>query len=356
MPPPEAPIIKRHDRIEPLAAEWDELVDRTTRMPWVRPGWIAAWWQAFGRGRLELLVAWRAGCLVGMLPLERHGGRIGSATNPHSHGFCLLAEDDTVRRALADALMRRPARQVTLRYLPPDGAGLAEAREAARAAGRLLVIRPMLRSPYIPIDGDWPAYTRVLSSHRLRGIRRQRRRLERLGRLAVDVQDGRERLDQLLAEGWQVEASGWKGQRGTAVASRSDGLGFYQAVARWAAARGCLRLAFLRLDGCPLGFDFSLEDNGVHYLLKTGYDARWRAYGPGVLLRYEMLARAFTLRLDRYELLGADDSWKADWTDQAHELIALQAFTPSPAGLVDWTAWAYGQPVAKRMLTALGRR
>jgi CelD/BcsL family acetyltransferase involved in cellulose biosynthesis len=352
---PKESTIERYDRIEPLAAEWDELVDRTTPIPWVRPGWIAAWWQAFGRGQLELLAAWRAGRLVGMLPLQRHGGRIGSATNPHSHGFCLLAEDDAVRRALADALMRRSARQVTLRYLPSDGAGLAEARTAARAAGRLLVIRPMLRSPYVPIDGDWAAYTRVLSSHRLRGVGRQRRRLERLGRLDVDVQDGRERLDHLLAEGWRVEASGWKGRRGTAVASHSDTRGFYQAVARWAAARGCLRLAFLRLDGRPLAFDFGLEDNGVHYLLKTGYDASWREYGPGVLLRHEMLARAFALRLDRYELLGADDSWKAHWTDKAHELIALQAFTPSPAGLVDWAAWAYGQPVAKRLIAACRR-
>jgi CelD/BcsL family acetyltransferase involved in cellulose biosynthesis len=354
MPPSEL-TIERHDRIEPLAAEWDELVDRTTRMPWVRPGWIAAWWQAFGRGQLEMLAACRGGRLVGMLPLERRGGRIGSATNPHSHGFCLLAEDDTVRRALADALMRRPARRVTLRYLPSDGAGLAEAREAARAAGRLLVIRPMLRSPYVPIVGDWAAYTRFLSPHRLRGMRRQRRRLEGLGRLAVDVQDGRERLDDLLAEGWQLEASGWKGQRGTAVASRSDTRGFYRAVACWAAARGCLRLVFLRLDGRPLAFDFGLEDNGVHYLLKTGYDASWRQYGPGVLLRHEMLARAFALRLDRYELLGADDSWKAHWTDKVHELIALEAFTASPGGLVDWAAWAYGQPVAKRLLAACRR-
>jgi hypothetical protein len=74
-----------------------------------------------------------------------------------------------------------------------------------------------------------------------------------------------------------------------------------------------------------------------------------------VLLRYEMLARAFALRLDRYELLGADDPWKAHWTDKAHELIALQAFTASPAGLVDWAAWAYGQPVAKRLLAACRR-
>ena len=355
MPPTQELTIERHDRIDPLAAEWDELVDRTTQMPWVRPGWMAAWWQAFGRGQLELLAVRRTGRLVGMLPLERRPGRTGSATNSHSPGFCLLAEDDTVRRALADALMRRRVRQVTLRYLPADGAGLAECREAARAAGRLLFTRPILRSPYVPIEGDWAAYAQVVGPRKLSKLRRWRRQLERLGRLSVDVQDGRERLDQLLAEGWRVERSGWKGRRGTAVASRADTLRFYRVVACWAADRGWLRLAFLRLDGHPLAFDFCIEENGVHFVVKTGYDEDWRRYGPGVLLRHAMLVRAFALQLDRYELLGADDAWKADWTDKSHQLTVLQAFTRSPLGLVAWAAWAHGQPVARRLLAARGR-
>ena len=355
MSPPEELTIERHDRIGPLTVEWDELADRTTQMPWMRPGWIAAWRWAFGRGHLELLAVRRAGRLVGMLPLERRPGRIGSATNPQTPGFCLLAEDDAVRRALADALMRRRVRQVTLRYLPADGAGLAECREAARAAGRLLLTRPMLHSPYVPIEGDWAAYAHVVSPRRLGDLHRRRRRLERLGRLSVDVQDGRERLDQLLDEGWRVESSGWKGQRGTAVASRADMRRFYRVVARWAAGRGWLRLAFLRLDGHPLAFDFCIEENGVHYLLKTGYDEGWRRHAPGMLLRQAMLVRAFDLGLDRYELLGADEPWKTAWTDKTHELTVLQAFTRSPPGLVDWAAWAHGQPVAKRLLAARGR-
>jgi CelD/BcsL family acetyltransferase involved in cellulose biosynthesis len=353
--PSEEPTIRWHDRIEPLAGEWDQLVDHTARMPWVRPGWVAAWWQAFGRGRLEVLVAWRADRLAGVLPLQRRPGRLDSTTNPHSPGFCLLAEDDVVRRALADALMRRRVRRVTLCCLPPAGAGLVEGREAARAAGRLLGSRTMLRSPYVPIEDDWATYEHVLGARKLRGLRRRRRRLERLGNLSVDVHDGRERLDQLLAEGWRVEASGWKGRRGTAVASHADTRRFYRAVARWAAGCGWLRLAFLRLDGHPIAFDFCIEEGGVHYLLKTGYDEAWREYGPGMLLRHHMLARAFALRLDRYEFLGADDPWKAEWTDKAHEFTALRAYARSLPGLVDWAAWAYGRPAVKRLLGGRAR-
>jgi CelD/BcsL family acetyltransferase involved in cellulose biosynthesis len=349
------PTIRRHHHIEPLAAQWDRLADRTAGMPWVRPGWVAAWWQAFGRGQLEILAAWRAGRLAGVLPLERRPGQLGSATNPHSPGFCLLAEDATIRRALADALMRGRVRRVTLQHLPRDGAGLTESHDAAKAAHRLLVTRPMLRSPYVLIAGDWAAYEDSLGGRKLRSLRRHRRRLERLGSLTVDVQDGRARLEELLADGWRIECSGWKGQSGTAVASRADTRAFYGAVARWAAERGWLRLAFLRLDGQPIAFDLCIEENAVHYVVKTGYDGAWREYGPGLLLRHEMLARAFALGLDRYELLGADDPWKARLTAAAHELTALQAFTRSPPGLVDWAVWNYGRPLAKRLLAPRGR-
>jgi len=34
--------------ISPLAAEWDDLADRTSAPPFLRPGWFAAWEEAFG--------------------------------------------------------------------------------------------------------------------------------------------------------------------------------------------------------------------------------------------------------------------------------------------------------------------
>jgi len=49
---------------------------------------------------------------------------------------------------------------------------------------------------------------------------------------------------------------------------------------RWAARRGSLRLAFLRLDRHPLVFDFAVKDERCHYLLETGYDPAYRAFPP----------------------------------------------------------------------------
>src|SRR5262249_41813831 len=51
--------VERHGDIGPLAREWEELADRVQAVPWVRPGWVAAWWRAFGKGALEVLAVRR---------------------------------------------------------------------------------------------------------------------------------------------------------------------------------------------------------------------------------------------------------------------------------------------------------
>jgi CelD/BcsL family acetyltransferase involved in cellulose biosynthesis len=343
--------------VESLAAAWDELADRVGAAPWVRPGWVAAWWGAFGRGRLEILALRRAGRLAAVLPLHHRHGAARSATNCHTPGFAVLGEDADARQRLLEALLERRPRQVGLCYLPPDaGSGLEEAGLAARAAGYLVSDRSYLRSPWLPLEGGWDGYLGGLGAKKARGLRRQRRRMEREGELTLDVQDGRERLDELLGEGFAVEAASWKGTSGTAIRSRGDTNRFYRQVASWAAGRGTLRLAFLRWDGRPLAFDFCLEEHGAHYLLKTGYDPAYRSYGPGMLLRAEMIARAFACGLRTYELLGADEAWKLHWASEVRDLRLLQAFAPSPAGLVDWAAWTHGRPLAKRALAAVARR
>ena len=71
-----------------------------------------------------------------------------------------------------------------------------------------------------------------------------------------------------------------------------------------------------------------------------------------MVLRYEMIARAFSLGLCSYEFLGGDATWKLRWADTTRERGLLQAFARSPRGLIDWAANAYGRALARR---ALGR-
>jgi CelD/BcsL family acetyltransferase involved in cellulose biosynthesis len=166
--------------------------------------------------------------------------------------------------------------------------------------------------------------------------------------VAVEFADGRERLGELLEEGFTIEGSGWKTEAGSAIQAVPNAHRFYREIAGWAAARGWLRLAFLRLDGRPLAFDFCLETGDAFYALKGGYDIDYRRFGPGSLLTYESLRRGYANGLRSYEFLGTDDPYKLQWTPTTRERVRLQIFSRTVGGRGQDAAWRYGRPLVKR--------
>lgn len=339
-----------------LAQEWDDLVDRSAdRSPWQRPGWALAWWRAFGRGSLRIWTMRRNGRLVALAPLAHAGGGLRSPTNYHSPAFGIVAEDDATARSLLDEVLGSGPRQLCLRFVPRQGATAAAALAAATHHGYRVLERTLERSPYIDTTGDWKTYLAGLDGKLRRELRRRRRKLEERGRVELTVGDGREHLDRLLAECFRVEALGTKGRRGTAIASDPSTSGFYRDVARWAAGRGILRVARLRLDGRAVAVDLALEEGGRHHLLKTGYDPALRTLAPGLLLRAGMIERAFATGLRSYEFLGADEPWKLEWTAATRELLDLRAFRATPAGVAGWLVTARLRPLAVRAAGLMGR-
>ena len=345
--------LQRYD-LKSVEQELDDLADRSGAGPFSRPGWIAAWWRAFGKGRLEVLAIRRSRRLAAALPLMRRGSTLSSPTNWHTPTYSPLREDGKAIAELARALFSLGERRVTLSFISPQE-GMAECREAATTAGYRLLTRTMERSPYVPLDEGWESYELRLTSKRRSNLRRLRRRLEDRGELSFEVADGSDQLERLLHEGFDLESRGWKGQSSSAIASRPETRRFYEEVARWAAERGWLRLAFLRLDGRALGFDYCIEDGSAHYLLKTGYDPDYRNLAPGVVMRHQMLERAFASGLSSYEFLGSNDSWKLEWTERLRDRRQLQAFEGSPRGLLEWGAFRFGRPAARRAIALAGR-
>jgi CelD/BcsL family acetyltransferase involved in cellulose biosynthesis len=169
------------------------------------------------------------------------------------------------------------------------------------------------------------------------------------------VTGDRSRLDKCLAEAFAIERSGWKAARGTAISSRPQTQQFYTEIARWAADRDWLRMVFLRVAGRPVAFHFALEQCGVYFALKGGFDPAFHRFSPGRLLIRATLERAFERGLQRYELLGEADDYKLRWASASHERLLFQAFAPTLSGLVDWVAFAHARPRLKRVLGSIAR-
>lgn len=342
--------VRIQDRIEePLLGEWERLARHVGANPFVWPGWIDAWWRAFGTGRLQILTASGNGRLTGVLPLYLSRGTLSSTTNLHTSLFGFLAKNETARKELTYALFSQRARHIELSYLAPIDTDASLTRAATDVGGYRVMTESRQAAPYVATDRGWDEYEGGLRRKFRSELRRRRRRLEEEGQLALEVHDGTERLDELLEEGFRVEGSGWKTAYGTSIDSDPATRRFYTEVAHWASERGWLKLAFLRLDGRALAFDYCLECNKTHYLIKTGYDPIYRNLAPGMVIRYLMLARAFSEEIDIYDFLGEDSPWKREWSNTLQERIFLHAFAPTPLGSLDRAVFAYGRPASKRV-------
>lgn len=307
----------------------------------MRPGWIAAWLKAFGGGDLETIEVRRDGELTALLPMVRRRGRLCSPANWHTPMFGPVGVDAASREEVVARVFEHSSTLVDLGFLDGDGTQLDSIVRAAREAGRPTVARSVAQSLFIDVDTEIAEYERGLSRNRRKALRRHRRNLEAEGEVGFEVHDGSTGLDELLAEVFTVEASGWKGKAGTAMSSTPATASFYTEVARWAADRGWLRLALLRLDGRPIACDFALEQGGAWYTLKAGYDEEFRSFGPGALLLFDEVAHCCeSPDTSRIELLGHEDDFKTSWTTEGSPRTSIRAFTRSPAGLLRWAAAA----------------
>ena len=339
-----------------LSGEWDDLADRTGGSCFLRPGWITAWWDAFAAGSPVLFVSWRDGRLSGVLPLVRRRGVLASASNWHTPEFGCLAEGDEDRAAIFEWVVRERRRRVDLAFLPAGGADAEAFADAT--SGCILKSREILRSPFVPVTGDWNSYWSGLSKN-LRGtIKRCRNRLADIGETSVRVHDGSEDLDSLLSTAFELEASGWKGERGTAISDRPETARFYRRVAEWGAERGILRLAVLSAGERIVAFNYAISDQGCEHLLKLGHDAELNRFGPGTVLTAEVLEAAFERGLERYDFGGGDDAYKLRWASEVRCSLRMQAFAPTAVGNADHAVQVHGRRAAlgARDLTAAARR
>jgi len=326
---PSSIALQRPD--DALVAAWSALAARPGVPPFARPGWVMPWARAFGHD-LRLLTVRGVDGLAAALPLV--GARsLSTAADWHVPEASALWADDAAAGALADALTALDTPHITLDFVPDASPTHRVLGGALAAAGWRIHTRERARSPYVDLSVGWEAYRDGLSGKKLRELRRRMRRLEGEGAVEFTVHDGIEGLDPLLDEGLAVEAAGWKGETGTAIAADPAVELFYREVAAWAAGEGMLRLQFLRLDGRAIAFDLALVSGGREWLLKTGFDPELRRHAPGQHLRLFALRSAFERGLDAYEFAGSADPWKLEWTAATRPVLAVEAFAPGPAGM-----------------------
>jgi CelD/BcsL family acetyltransferase involved in cellulose biosynthesis len=345
-----------------LRAEWDALAaSGPTDLPFVRHDWLSAWLDAFAPGRAPLVVVARRadGVAAGFAPFlsERRRGvtRLLAPANDHSCRFeWVLGPDASGAAASIWAHLRDRCRwdALLLRDVPRDGPTSTLLEPLARADGHLTGRWESLRTPRIALRGP-PGSAEERTSAKFRAnLRRRAKRLAEMGAVALERVDGGgdAEIDVAVDAFLRLEASGWKGERGSAIALDPALAGFYRRMAHDAARRGALAIRSLVLDGRPIAVHLGLVHRGVYLLPKTAYDESLGNVSPGQLLQREVLAECEARGLSGFDFLGPDMPWKRDWEGETVPHDWLYVYRPTLAGRAMHTLKHRVRPAAKEVL------
>ncbi len=308
--------------LELLAPAWDELAS-SLPSPMQQLAWLRAATELPGL-RLHVLAL---GNGSGVAPLESRLGRLETATVSRLYEpVDLLWESEDALGRLGDEVARLGV-PVLLRRVPADSPSLrvleaAFGRKAATAVRR----RPSLPVLHLTARSQEPEA--ILNSGRRSDLRRARRLAREQGEVGFDyLAPSPGTAGELLSTALSVEAHGWKGRTGTALAQDPARLPFFVRYAAEQAQSGALRIAFLRIDGRPVAMQVAVERANRLWLLKIGYHESWAHCSPGRLLMAEVVRKATQQGLSSIEFLGSEAPWTREWTRDERPCVAA-AFYP----------------------------
>lgn len=306
------------------------------------------------------------GKLLGLFPARmgrrRYGGLVplleGWAHAYGPLGTPLIDRDcaDAVLAAWLSHLARDTARPalMLLPLVPQSGAFAAALDRALLRHGARQKHFGRHRRALLAPAGDRSGYLDAAINPKMRKeLRRQRRRLGDLGPLAHEALTGAEEIAAALDEFLALEAAGWKGRAGTAIAQAPHLRAFVADAVRALAREGKVRIERLAVSGRPVASVIALRCASTMWAWKTAYDESLARHSPGA---QAMLALTQALLADpgvaRADSTAAPDHPMIDriWRERLALSDRLILLRPSAAPLF---ALACGMETVRRAALAL---
>jgi CelD/BcsL family acetyltransferase involved in cellulose biosynthesis len=283
------------------AAQWRALAERAAEPNgYYLPDWELAV-NASARGRIgaSTLSAWNdATRLIGLMPVismsRAYGIPLPALVSADAYGSLCTPLLDRNMAHQAVARMLQEARQagahaLILRTMSLDGAAMKAFTEVLRDGG----IRPRMLQSHVRacLDATRNAdelLREALGAKKLKELRRQRHRLAEHGAVQFEVArkpaDVAAAIETFLA----LEASGWKGKRGTALGQHDGDAAFVRRATAALAETGQCEIVSLRAGETPVAAAIVLRHQDRAFYFKLGVDERFAKFSPGVQLTLEL--------------------------------------------------------------------
>jgi hypothetical protein len=127
-----------------------------------------------------------------------------------------------------------------------------------------------------------------LKAPELKELRRQRNRLAEHGDIHFEVARTAEDVGSAVEIFLNLEASGWKAKRGTALMQDDGDAGFVRRAAIALADTGQCEIVSLRAGDTPVAAAVVLRHQDRAFYFKLGVDERFAKFSPGVQLTLEL--------------------------------------------------------------------
>ncbi|WP_172182660.1 GNAT family N-acetyltransferase [Bradyrhizobium aeschynomenes] len=266
------------------------------------PGWeLAVDASAQGRTGTSALCAWNddpSPHLVGLMPVTSLWRAcklpLPVLASGHPYGtLCTPLLDagsaEPAAARLLDEARRTGARAVLLRDMSVRGPVMQAFATVLGSAG----LRPRIVHSYeracLDATGDGETMLHdALGTKKLKELRRQRHRLAEHGEVRIEVARAPGDVAAALETFLRLEASGWKGRRGTALIQHDGDATFIRrAVPALAQDHACEIISLLAGD-MAVAAGIVLRHRGRAFFFKLGVDERFAKYSPGVQLTLDL--------------------------------------------------------------------
>jgi CelD/BcsL family acetyltransferase involved in cellulose biosynthesis len=289
----------------PIAA-WHELYARAIEPnAFYHPAWACAA-SALAREacRAKALLAWHPrekNRLIGMLPVASGWCTLGLplpflvSWQPYTRLTTPLLDRDCAVEAadgLIEAAKASGARALLHVDYSSQGAAAQAMNEALRARGLAPRVQRARERALLDATQDAEAMLgEALGAKKLKELRRQRHRLEDDGAVSFEVATSPADVVAALEEFMALEAGGWKGARGTALAADDGDMAFIRSAVPALAVEGRCEIATLKRAGVPVASGIVLRHGTRAYFFKIAYDEALAKLSPGVQLTLELTRR-----------------------------------------------------------------
>ena len=166
---------------------------------------------------------------------------------------------------------------------------------------------------YLPVPRDFAEYRNSLSKNFRSNLNKATNKIARLRDVEFRFTNGRTTSQQDFTEFLAVEASGWKGEAGSAIVKSPRLIEFYATLVRRLGEAGWLEWQFMTGDGCTLAANLAIRMPTSLIIWKLGYNDAYSRCSPGSVLFEELVKRESAARSIEEINLTTDQPWYDNW-------------------------------------------